>query len=62
MIITTDVTEVGMVLREDGLYELALYRRSANQLIRFPIDPALAWAIGAGLNIPITAEPRDADF
>ena len=57
MIITTDKAEVGIVLRSDGIYELALYRRCENRLIRFAIDPVLAWAVGAALNAPITAAP-----
>jgi hypothetical protein len=62
MIITTDTTEVGLCLRKDGTYELALYNRPANRLIRFPVDPALAWAIGASAKVPLTAEPMDAEI
>ena len=56
MKITTGTTEIGLVAREDGTYELALYRRSKNRLIRFKVDAALAWAISGTLNAPITAE------
>jgi len=51
------MTEIGLVAHGDGGYELALYRRADNQLIRFGIDPALAWAISGTLKAPIVAEP-----
>jgi hypothetical protein len=57
MIITTDTTEIGLVLRKDGTYELALYHRTANRLLRFAVDPALAWAISRTTKAPVTAEP-----
>jgi hypothetical protein len=56
MRITTGATEVGLLARADGRYEVALYHRSNNRLIRFDIDPALAWAISGALGAPITAE------
>lgn len=56
MKIDTDLAEIGLMVREDGSYELALYRRSSNRLIRFEVDPALAWAISGALGAPITAE------
>ncbi len=56
MKITTDLTEIGLLARENGAYELALYQRSVNRLIRFEVDAALAWAISGTLGAPITAE------
>jgi hypothetical protein len=56
MRITTGATEVGLLARANGRYEVALYHRSKDRLIRFDIDPALAWAISAALDAPITAE------
>ena len=56
MKITTGQAEVGLLIRSDGTYELALYRRSANKLIRFPVDAALAWAISGAVGAPITTE------
>lgn len=45
MKITTGTTEIAVLARENGAYGLALYRRSANRLIRFEIDPTLAWLV-----------------
>lgn len=56
MKITTDLTEIGLVARKNGSYELALYRRSSNRLIRFEVDATLAWAISGTLGAPITSE------
>lgn len=56
MKITTGTTEIGLLARGDGSYELALYRRASNRLVRFEVDPALAWAISGALETPITAE------
>lgn len=56
MKINTDMTEIGLVARASGGYELALYRRAGDRLIRFEVDAALAWAISGTLGAPITAE------
>ncbi len=56
MQLRTRVIEAGLVLRRDGSYELALYRRSGKRRIRFKVDPALAWAIGGALDAPFTHE------
>lgn len=61
MKITTERTEIGLVARADGRYELALYRRDAKRLIRFEVDAKLAWAIAGTLGAPITAEASTAD-
>lgn len=56
MKIATGQTEVGLVARADGRYELALYRRASARLVRFEVDAKLAWAIAGTLGAPVTAE------
>lgn len=57
MKITTELAEIGLLATADGIYELALYRRADNRMVRFAVDPALAWAISGAVHVPITAAP-----
>lgn len=52
----TRLAEVGVIMRRDGSYELALYRRTGSRRIRFKVDASLAWAVMGAINAPITAE------
>lgn len=55
MVIETASAEVGLVAQADGHYQLALYQRADNRMIRIDVDAALAWAICGAMRAPVTA-------
>ncbi len=55
MVIETASAEVGLLAQADGNYQLALYRRADNRMIRIDVDAALAWAICGAMRAPVTA-------
>lgn len=55
MMIETASAEVGLVAQANGNYQLALYRRAENRMIRIDVDAALAWAICGAMRAPVTA-------
>ena len=55
MIIETAMAEVGLIAQANGNYQLALYRRADNHMIKIEVDPVVAWAICGAIRTPITS-------
>lgn len=61
MRIETASAEVGLLARANGSYQLALYQRTDNKLIKIDVDVALAWAICGAMRAPVTSAELPAE-
>lgn len=61
MKIETATAEVGVLANANGTYQVALYRRSENRLVKIDVDAALAWAICGALRAPVISAELPAE-